>query len=58
MQRCVYAIPNGSVFRSEEMMNLEKEVEQSHISRTAFLSKLQVSYISVNIFLGKTQFVL
>ncbi|KAF5463781.1 hypothetical protein F2P56_013914 [Juglans regia] len=41
MQRCVYAIPNGSVFRSEEMMNLEKEVEQSHISRTAFLSKLQ-----------------
>ncbi|KAG6729216.1 hypothetical protein I3842_01G015200 [Carya illinoinensis] len=41
MQRCVYAIPNGSVFRSEEMIYLEKDVEQSRISRTAFLSKLQ-----------------
>lgn len=45
MQRCVYAIPNGSVFHTDEFMKLEKEAEESHISSTAFRTKLQVSVL-------------
>lgn len=45
MQRCVYAIPNGSVFQNDTVTKLEKEVEESKISLTAFRSKLQVIYI-------------
>lgn len=41
MQRCVYAIPNGSVFQNETVTKLEKDVEESKISLTAFRSKLQ-----------------
>ncbi|KAE7999625.1 hypothetical protein FH972_004033 [Carpinus fangiana] len=40
MQRCIYAIPNGSLFHSEEMMKLEKDVKESQISPTAFRTKL------------------
>jgi cellulose synthase/poly-beta-1,6-N-acetylglucosamine synthase-like glycosyltransferase len=50
MQRCIYAIPNGSLFHSEEMMKLEKDVEESRVSPTAFRTKLQVSFIFVNIY--------
>jgi DNA polymerase alpha subunit A len=49
MKRCVYAIPNGSLFHSEEMIKLEKDVEESRISPTVFHTKLQVSYILVNL---------
>ncbi|KAB1214754.1 DNA polymerase alpha catalytic subunit [Morella rubra] len=41
MQRCVYAIPNGSLLNSEEMRKLEKSVEESQISSTAFRGRLQ-----------------
>ncbi|GMY11780.1 DNA polymerase alpha catalytic subunit [Fagus crenata] len=41
MKRCVYAIPNGSLFHSEEMIKLEKDVEESRISPTVFHTKLQ-----------------
>ncbi|KAF2295279.1 hypothetical protein GH714_032416 [Hevea brasiliensis] len=36
MQRCVYAIPNGSVFHTEEMIKLEKEAEESQISPSEY----------------------
>lgn len=45
MQRCVYAIPNGSFFQNDTVIKLEKDVEESKISPTAFRSKLQVIYI-------------
>ncbi|KAF5736157.1 putative DNA polymerase alpha catalytic subunit [Tripterygium wilfordii] len=41
MQRCVYAIPSGSLFHADEMMKLEKDVQESHISTTAFRTQLQ-----------------
>ncbi|KAK9284464.1 hypothetical protein L1049_023637 [Liquidambar formosana] len=41
MQRCVYAIPNGSVFHNDMIMKLEKDAEESRISPTAFHTKLQ-----------------
>ncbi|XP_058186659.1 DNA polymerase alpha catalytic subunit isoform X1 [Rhododendron vialii] len=41
MQRCVYAIPNGSLFQYDIIMKLEKDVEESLISSTCFRSKLQ-----------------
>ncbi|XP_057948989.1 DNA polymerase alpha catalytic subunit isoform X3 [Malania oleifera] len=41
MQRCVYAIPNHSVFQNDVVIKLEKDVEESRISRAAFLTSLQ-----------------
>ncbi|KAJ9170679.1 hypothetical protein P3X46_018771 [Hevea brasiliensis] len=41
MQRCVYAIPNGSVFHTEEMIKLEKEAEESQISPSEYCKRLQ-----------------
>ncbi|EEF38804.1 DNA polymerase alpha catalytic subunit [Ricinus communis] len=41
MQRCVYAIPNGSIFHTEDMIRLEKDVEESRISPAEFRKKLQ-----------------
>ncbi|KAJ6288671.1 hypothetical protein OIU76_024620 [Salix suchowensis] len=41
MHRCVYAIPNSSIFHTDEMIMLEKEVEESRISSTDFHKKLQ-----------------
>lgn len=46
MHRCVYAIPNSSIFHTDEMSMLEKEVEESRISSTDFHKKLQVSTFS------------
>lgn len=43
MQRCVYAIPSRPLHLTDEMMELEKDVEESRISRTDFHRKLQVS---------------
>lgn len=43
MQRCVYAIPDRSVFDADEMMRLEKDVEESRISPADFRRNLQVS---------------
>ena len=48
MQRCVYAIPNGSLFHSEEMIKLEKDLAESRVSPTVFHTRLQVRYIFVN----------
>ncbi|KAA8547110.1 hypothetical protein F0562_003539 [Nyssa sinensis] len=41
MQRCVYAIPNGSLFQNDMVLKLEKDFEESRISPTDFRSKLQ-----------------
>ncbi|KAI8543597.1 hypothetical protein RHMOL_Rhmol08G0230800 [Rhododendron molle] len=41
MQRCVFAIPNGSLFQHDIIMKLEKDVEESLISSTCFRTKLQ-----------------
>ncbi|GMN30176.1 hypothetical protein TIFTF001_002720 [Ficus carica] len=41
MQRCVYAIPNRSVFDVDEMVKLEKDAEESRISPVDFRKKLQ-----------------
>ncbi|EOX91455.1 DNA polymerase alpha catalytic subunit isoform 1 [Theobroma cacao] len=40
MQRCVYAIPNNSVFHNDEMVKLEKDGEESKISSSGFRTKL------------------
>ncbi|KAM2640329.1 hypothetical protein TB1_026726 [Malus domestica] len=40
VQRCVYAIPNSSVFHSDEIMKLEKDAEESRISSREFRTKL------------------
>ncbi|KAK6923049.1 DNA-directed DNA polymerase, family B, exonuclease domain, partial [Dillenia turbinata] len=41
MQRCVYAIPNSSIFHNDLITKLEKDVEESRINPTVFRSKLQ-----------------
>ncbi|XXG74126.1 hypothetical protein AAC387_Pa07g2923 [Persea americana] len=41
MQRCVYAIPNNSVFPDNTIMELERNVTESQLSPTAFRTKLQ-----------------
>ncbi|KAL6339038.1 hypothetical protein AAG906_024189 [Vitis piasezkii] len=41
MERCVYAIPNDSVFGNDEIMRLEKDVEASRVSPAALRTKLQ-----------------
>ncbi|KAK6924049.1 Zinc finger, DNA-directed DNA polymerase, family B, alpha [Dillenia turbinata] len=41
MQRCVYAIPNSSIFHNDLITKLEKDVEESQITPTAFRTKLQ-----------------
>ncbi|XP_065875108.1 DNA polymerase alpha catalytic subunit [Euphorbia lathyris] len=40
-QRCVYAIPNGSIFHTDEMIKLEKDIEETKISSAEFYRKLQ-----------------
>ncbi|KAM7510391.1 hypothetical protein LguiB_009266 [Lonicera macranthoides] len=40
MQRCVYAIPNGSLFNNGTVTKLERDAEESKISPTAFHTKL------------------
>lgn len=42
MQRCVYAVPNGSVFCGDTISKLSRDVEESQISPSAFLSQLHV----------------
>lgn len=46
MQRCVYVVPNASVFDSYEIMKLEKDVEESRISQADFHAKLLVCWSS------------
>ncbi|TKY70585.1 DNA polymerase alpha catalytic subunit [Spatholobus suberectus] len=41
MQRCVYAIPSRPLHRTEEMMSLERDVQESRISSADFFKKLQ-----------------
>ncbi|XP_068659458.1 DNA polymerase alpha catalytic subunit [Aristolochia californica] len=41
LQRCVYAIPSDSVFQSVEIMELERNAENSKSSSTVFWSKLR-----------------
>ncbi|CAN0864074.1 DNA polymerase alpha catalytic subunit [Linum grandiflorum] len=41
MQRCVYAIPNNSIFQTDEMFRLEKDLEESRIPLAEFRKKLQ-----------------
>ncbi|KAK1300169.1 DNA polymerase alpha catalytic subunit [Acorus calamus] len=40
IQRCVYAVPSGSVFPNDDIMELERSVSDSTISATAFRMKL------------------
>ncbi|EOA12793.1 hypothetical protein CARUB_v10025741mg [Capsella rubella] len=40
IQRCVYAIPNDSIFPSHELMTLEQEVKESRLSPESFRGKL------------------
>ncbi|KAL9241573.1 hypothetical protein vseg_015671 [Gypsophila vaccaria] len=40
MQRCVYAIPNETVFHNEVVLKLEKDVSDSKISSVDFRAKL------------------
>ncbi|GFY86489.1 DNA-directed DNA polymerase [Actinidia rufa] len=41
MQRCIYAIPNGSLFQNDVVMKIEKDVKETNISATDFRTKLQ-----------------
>ncbi|KAJ7952842.1 DNA polymerase [Quillaja saponaria] len=41
MQRCVYAIPSNSLYYTNEMMKLEKDVEESQMTSTDFRKKMQ-----------------
>ncbi|GAB2231798.1 hypothetical protein Drorol1_Dr00010810 [Drosera rotundifolia] len=41
LQRCVYAIPNDSVFRCEEVIKIDEDLAQSKISADDFRVKLQ-----------------
>lgn len=50
MQRCLYAIPNGSVFQTEMITKLERDVEESKISPTTFRSKLHVHILLSSVF--------
>ncbi|XP_057454382.1 DNA polymerase alpha catalytic subunit-like [Lotus japonicus] len=43
MQRCVYAIPSRPLHYTDEIMNLEKDVQESRISPADFHKKLQGS---------------
>lgn len=45
MQRCVYAIPNGSLFNNDTVMKLESDAKESKISPTAFHTKLHVIFL-------------
>ncbi|CAE6229466.1 unnamed protein product [Arabidopsis arenosa] len=40
IQRCVYAIPNDSIFPSHELITLEQEVKESRLSPESFRGKL------------------
>lgn len=44
MERCVYAIPNDSVFNNDEITRLEGDVEASRVSPASLRTKLQVCY--------------
>ncbi|XP_014520971.1 DNA polymerase alpha catalytic subunit [Vigna radiata var. radiata] len=41
MQRCVYAIPSRPLLRTEEMMSLDRDLQESRISSADFFKKLQ-----------------
>ncbi|KAK2367760.1 DNA polymerase alpha catalytic subunit [Trifolium repens] len=41
MQRCVYAIPSHPLHYIDEMIKLEKDVQESQISPADFRKKLQ-----------------
>ncbi|OVA15651.1 DNA-directed DNA polymerase [Macleaya cordata] len=41
VQRCVYAIPNGSVFQNDAIIELERDVADSRIAPTVSRAKLQ-----------------
>ncbi|KAK9163384.1 hypothetical protein Syun_004286 [Stephania yunnanensis] len=41
MQRCVYAIPNGSIFINDVIMEMEREVLETRVSPAVFRTKLQ-----------------
>jgi DNA polymerase alpha subunit A len=49
MQRCVYAIPSHPLHSIDEMIKLEKDVQESRISPADFRKKLQVSFYFVDI---------
>ncbi|CAN4079674.1 unnamed protein product [Withania somnifera] len=40
MQRCVYAVPNGSIFCTDTISKLSRDVVEAKISPSAFLSQL------------------
>ncbi|KAK8587035.1 hypothetical protein V6N12_021551 [Hibiscus sabdariffa] len=40
IQRCVYAIPDDSIFHSDEVVKVEKDAEESKISLSSFRAKL------------------
>ncbi|MCI25612.1 DNA polymerase alpha catalytic subunit-like, partial [Trifolium medium] len=41
MQRCVYAIPSHPLHSIDEMIKLEKDVQESRVSPADFRKKLQ-----------------
>lgn len=45
----MYAIPNSSIFHTEEILKLEEDVKESRISKTDFKKNLQVRIFSVSI---------
>lgn len=47
MQRCVFAIPNVSVFQEDKIMKIEKDVLESRLSSTAFYTELHVNFFLV-----------
>lgn len=42
MQRCIYAIPSASFLHSDEMLELQKDAEESQLSPADLRAKLQV----------------
>lgn len=50
MQRCIYAIPNGSMFQNDTVTKLERDVEESKISPTTFRTKLHVIFLILSLY--------
>lgn len=55
-QRCVYAIPNSSVFQRSVILDLEEKVARSNLSAVDFRVKLQVNFLTFLKFRGDTLF--
>lgn len=51
MQRCVFAIPNVSVFQEDKIMKIEKDVLESRLSSTAFYTELHVNFFLSSAFI-------